>query len=212
MLILIVSSVLAGLAVLGVYRLEGRLGLGPLFAFAIAGQAFQNFPVSTVLMDVLRFPTSPGSAVLVGASLAGLGLEEALEGLAEQVQEEIVLEVSIECDGALSRLPEELAAVFYPTTRELVRNAIKHAQAEKIRIQVALLPEETRITVHDDGAGSRDSDVRDGFSKDGGSGLFSVREQVHRLGGHLVIDSGPGRGSRVTISAPFEPTKQTTQQ
>ena len=36
-------------------------------------------------------------------------------------------------------------------------------------------------------------------------GLFSIRQRLEELGGHLEIESEPGRGCKVTMTAPLKP-------
>ena len=57
------------------------------------------------------------------------------------------------------------------------------------------------LVVADDGKGFDVEQVTaDGAS---GFGLFSIRDRLPHLGGELVIDSAPGRGTRVTLSMPW---------
>ncbi|MDH3744744.1 MAG: PAS domain S-box protein [Acidobacteriota bacterium] len=139
--------------------------------------------------------------VLSSPVLYELGLNAALEAFSEITERDTGLEISVEASGSSVQFSDERATVLYRTTQELVRNVVKHAQAETLRIEVETLPELTRITVEDDGVGFDASEVGRGFSREGGFGLFSVREQMNRLGGDLIVESEPGEGTRVVITA-----------
>jgi len=79
-------------------------------------------------------------------------------------------------------------------------NIIKHALAKTAVISVIDKEHNIRITVKDDGIGFHG---KVSFREDkGGFGLFSIRERLRHLGGRLIIESGPNRGTRVTMVSP----------
>ena len=51
------------------------------------------------------------------------------------------------------------------------------------------------------------SEVTSIATKTGGYGLFSIRERLEQLEGHLEIKSKPGRGYKVTMTAPLKDQK-----
>jgi signal transduction histidine kinase len=82
--------------------------------------------------------------------------------------------------------------------------ALKHAHARKIEVSTVSDRGRIRITVADDGIGF---DTSEGISRKegkGGFGLFSIRERLQHLGGSLKIDSKPGQGTRVILTAPLK--------
>ncbi len=60
------------------------------------------------------------------------------------------------------------------------------------------------MIVEDDGVGFDSARAGREFTRDGGFGLFSVLEQMRRIGGELRIDSTPGSGTRVVASADLD--------
>ena len=80
---------------------------------------------------------------------------------------------------------------------------VKHAKVKSARLEMRMLPDnKVRIMVADEGAGFVLADARSDAWMHGGFGLFAIRERMESLGGRLDIDSGPGRGTRITLSAP----------
>jgi signal transduction histidine kinase len=133
-----------------------------------------------------------------------LGIEAALESLVEQMQRVQGIKIKLSDRGKPKSLGEDTAAFCFRAVQELLVNAVKHAHAGKIEVSVGRDRDRIRITVADDGIGFASSE---GISRNGGKGgfgLFSIRERLQHLGGSLKIESTPGQGTRVTLSAPLE--------
>jgi signal transduction histidine kinase len=58
--------------------------------------------------------------------------------------------------------------------------------------------------VEDDGIGFDPAEVTSMATKRAEFGLFSIRERLEQLGGLIKIDSEPGRGSKITMTAPLK--------
>lgn len=81
---------------------------------------------------------------------------------------------------------------------EALSNAARHAQARRTVVKASQENGQFRMTVEDNGRGfSREPDGS-------GYGLRNMRDRARLLGGQLTIDSKPGRGTRVTLIAPWE--------
>ena len=134
--------------------------------------------------------------------LYDLGLEAALEWLVEQTQEQHGIAATCEGDGRPKPLDTDVSVVLYQATRELLINVTKHSRATKVSVATRRVGDSVTIRVEDDGAGF---DPRAGTGPHGSSGygLFSVRERLAYLGGSVTIDSAPGQGTRVTMTAPL---------
>lgn len=130
-----------------------------------------------------------------------LGLEAALEWLAEQFQKRHRIPCELKDDGRAKPLGDDVRAMLFRAANELLLNVAKHAHAHAARVSVRRLAQEVRVTVEDDGVGFDTSEAR---ARSRGFGLFNIRERLEQIGGHVEIKSGPGRGTRVTIAAPLE--------
>jgi PAS domain S-box-containing protein len=137
--------------------------------------------------------------------LYDLGLEAALEWLAEQMNDQHNLAVQVHRDQQAMPLGEGARVLVFRVVRELLTNVVKHARASKVEIAIARDGHCMHIQVVDDGVGFDTADPGSRFGKTSGYGLFSVRERLTSIGGLVKIDSLPGHGTRVSITVPLEP-------
>ncbi|HUN65062.1 MAG TPA: ATP-binding protein [Bacteroidota bacterium] len=130
-----------------------------------------------------------------------LSFEAAVEWLIEQTQNRHGIACTFQGDGQVKTLPQDIRVLLFQATREVLMNAVKHAEAHRISVSLCLTDGTVRIIVRDDGAGFDpvESTLPAGG---GGFGLFNIRERLTHFGGRLVIESRPGAGTDVTIMAP----------
>lgn len=103
----------------------------------------------------------------------------------------------VECDVAgAARLPARRASAVAIVLNELITNALKHAAAREVRVDIAEGPEGVSIEVSDDGCGMP-------ADRTGGSGLTIVRAVVrNELAGQMsYVDAPSGTCVRITVPA-----------
>jgi signal transduction histidine kinase len=123
-------------------------------------------------------------------------LRQAVETLA--VADHVKIEVKV--DGHPRRLAAPIEMNLLRIGQEAATNAVRHAHARKVTLELQYLPERVRLCVRDDGRGfSRDEATLAG---NGHFGLLDMRERAQALGCKLRIDSEPGRGTRVEVDFP----------
>jgi len=133
-----------------------------------------------------------------------LGFEAAVaEWLTEQIQEKHGIETEFQDDGQAKPLDEDIRALLFRNVRELLINIVKHAQAQHVKISVTRADDSIRVSVEDDGVGFDPAGVAAMAAKRAEFGLFSIRERLEQLGGHIEIESKPGRGTKITMTAPL---------
>ena len=129
------------------------------------------------------------------------GFEAALaEWLEEQVEHAHGIKCRFETDGQRKLLADDVRLVLFKAARELLINVVKHAKARKVRVESRRDGDRIYVTVEDNGMGF-DPPVPGGKLR--GFGLFSIRERLRPLGGEMHVDSEPGRGTQVTLTAPL---------
>jgi uncharacterized protein YhfF len=95
------------------------------------------------------------------------------------------------------RLSEPLETTVFYLVSEALSNAMKHADASEVRVDVRCSGRRLEIDVADDGAGGADAV--------GGSGLSGLGDRVAALDGTFAVDSPAGGGTRLTATIPLEP-------
>jgi signal transduction histidine kinase len=115
------------------------------------------------------------------------GLAAALHELAARTP------IPVAVDAPPGRFPAEVEATAYFVACEALANAVKHAGASAVTIDVAVEGSKLFVTVADDGAGGADPD---------GRGLRGLADRAEACGGRLWVESPPGGGTRVTGEIP----------
>jgi two-component system sensor histidine kinase UhpB len=138
---------------------------------------------------------------LRSAVLDDLGLGAAVAWYAHRQAERAGYVVTIENTLGATRLPEEIETVTFRILQQAFTNIARHAAAGDVRVELSWTAPRFELSVSDDGVGF-DVEVARARTLAGESfGLLDMSELAALAGGHLSIDSSPGRGS--TISASF---------
>jgi signal transduction histidine kinase len=132
------------------------------------------------------------------AVLADLGLAAALEAQATRSP----LTVEVHADS-IHRYPPEVEAAVYFCCLEALQNAVKHAQATTMVINVEESDGQLRFTATDNGRGIDVASARRG------SGIQNMMDRMAALHGSLDLDTAPGGGTRVSGRLPV-PARQET--
>ena len=120
------------------------------------------------------------------------GLADALRGVALDSP----LAVYVEATG-IRRHPVEIETAVYFVCLEAMQNANKHA-AGATGLWISLHEEDRlRVEIRDDGPGFVLPYAARG-------GLRNMRDRVEAVGGELIVDAAPGRGTRIAFSVPSE--------
>jgi PAS domain S-box-containing protein len=130
------------------------------------------------------------------------GLGAGLQWLQREVKQRHGLNVDIQIENTLEIADDFLRVFLFEAVRELLFNVVKHAGVDQARVEVARIDEgKIQVTVTDSGVGFAPERI-DYQSGTGGFGLFSIRERLSYLGGHMEVESAPGQGSRFVLVAP----------
>lgn len=107
------------------------------------------------------------------------------------------------CVGEDSDLPEQLSFVLLRVVQEALNNVHKHAQAKRVWVGLDLSsPHEVRLSVEDDGRGFDPAGEKDRAGRRSSFGLAGMRERVEAAGGRLLIETAPGKGTRLEVVLP----------
>ena len=135
------------------------------------------------------------------ASLAQAGLLGALTDLAQSVSTaglQVRLDPDPDDDLGLSRAQERLV---YRIAQETLRNAAKHAAPCTVTLSLWRADDAVLLDVVDDGPGF-DAAARLAAPEEGHFGLRLLADLATSGGAELLVDSGPGRGTRWRLRIP----------
>jgi PAS domain S-box-containing protein len=122
------------------------------------------------------------------------GLQSAVRWYVEGFAERSKIEVDLQLEPALGRLPAELETAMFRTVQECLTNIHRHSGSSSASIVISRDAHNVRIEIRDRGKGMS-MPVRAGV------GIQGMGERVRQLGGRLEIESGTG-GTRVTAIFP----------
>jgi signal transduction histidine kinase len=125
-------------------------------------------------------------------------LGEALERTARSLALGSPIAVELEQQDFSMRLPLLIEDNLLRIGQEALANAVKHAQASRLTIQLAATPSQATLVIADNGHG-----MRGAFRKPGHFGIIGMEERAARIGGNLAISSSPDTGTTIRVDVPL---------
>lgn len=130
--------------------------------------------------------------------LDDLGLNPALAWLIKEMSRSSGIEIEVNVDPPLDRLPDAHRTCLYRVVQEALTNVSKHAGAHKVEVSLKATGEWVVGTIADDGCGFNAGAIR----RDG-LGLVGMEERIRELGGHFRVISVAGQGTRAEFRLPI---------
>ncbi len=93
------------------------------------------------------------------------------------------------------KLPDNITLAIYRVAQESLNNAINHAQANLIKINLVEESKQIKLVIEDDGQGFDPRAILEGHL-----GLEIISERAAKIGANLKIKSVPGQGTRITLT------------
>jgi PAS domain S-box-containing protein len=188
---------------IGQTLLLSRIKLGTLADVFVSGSDEKTYGEIQSLLDQTIRDIRSLTQQLNPPMLASLGIEAALEWLARRMEADYSLLVDFAADRNEKQLTEELSSVVYQSARELLINVTKHSGTSKARLTVSRDADMLVLAVEDQGIGFAClPDAGTNLPLDCSFGLFNIRQRIKLLGGSIMIESTPGKGTRATIRVP----------
>jgi PAS domain S-box-containing protein len=123
------------------------------------------------------------------------GLASALQELAEYVANRFGIACELENADEILVADNKVATHVYRIAQEAVTNAVKHSQADRIRVSLANEDRNVSMEVQDNGVG-----IPDGITN--GMGLYIMQYRTRIIGGNLMIKRGSNGGTVVVSTFP----------
>jgi signal transduction histidine kinase len=130
-----------------------------------------------------------------------LGLGPALKWLSIYMRNEDNLHVAVRVTVEDAAIPLDLRVLVFKVIRELLRNVAKHAGVQSASVTVTRDDRQLRVVVEDQGVGF-EWQLSLFEPRPHRFGLWSVADRVREADGEMTVDTGPGRGCRVSVVFP----------
>lgn len=131
--------------------------------------------------------------------LDDLGLIDAIDWLACDLEARIGISVILDVQGERRRLEERHELLIFRVVQEALHNVEHHARATQVHLGINFDLGNLVISVADNGQGMSSF----GPPLETGLGLRGMDERTKLLKGSLIIESKPGRGTKIILVVPF---------
>jgi len=127
----------------------------------------------------------------------------ALEQLAGELERQHRVAITMTTTGDDARLPPAVRHAVLAIARQALANVLAHARATAVTVRAEVTDEQCSLGVADNGIGFDVHAYRAGPDAGHHLGLPSMEERAALIGGRLAIESGPNRGTTVTVQVPL---------
>jgi len=104
--------------------------------------------------------------------------------------------IAVDLEVAEVRLPQDTQMALTRILQEALTNVAKHAGAARATVRIVPAGSWVAACIEDDGRGF------DPAACDGSFGLHAMRQRAEKLGGRMVVESAPDRGTRIRVELP----------
>ena len=127
-------------------------------------------------------------------------LPTALAETARRLTHETAIQAQVEVNGTFRPLDQSVEINILRIAQEAMNNAVKHAQAQRIFVNLIFDARRVQLSVRDDGRGF---DQAAGNGRAGHFGFIGMRERAEQIGGTLSIHSTEGQGTEIVADVPI---------
>jgi len=131
-------------------------------------------------------------------ALDDLGLVPTIKRYVESTADYNNMRIEFLPVGKSIRLPQIYEVSIFRLIQESLQNAIKHAEANSIKVQLEITDHVITAVIKDDGIGF-DSEIK----RDKSFGLIGMKERIDMLKGDFKITSGQNKGTKIFIQVPY---------
>jgi signal transduction histidine kinase/ligand-binding sensor domain-containing protein len=124
-------------------------------------------------------------------------LPDALQTTVAEMVADASVDLQFEVKGRPEQGPYNVEANLFLLAREAVTNALKHASARRIRLELCYTPNELCLTIQDDGVGFEPEAAA---TKAGHFGFRGMQERARMIRGRFKVNSAPGSGSTIEVA------------
>lgn len=184
--------------IISLERLEGDL---PPDAANLKPRVIQARQITTRTLEDLRniiYDLRP-------TMLDDLGLIPAVRWFARSTLESSGIQVTFQIPEEPLRLPEHLETELFRIAQEGVNNIFRHSNADQVIIRLFQEPDHICLEMEDNGSGFDVEHTVDTALTQKRLGLLGIKERATLVGGDVLINSQPGKGTILQVCIPCTP-------
>jgi signal transduction histidine kinase len=136
------------------------------------------------------------------SALDDLGLIPALHSYCKNLAVRKKFKIKLTAFAGVEDLDNDKRTVFFRVAQEALNNVARHSHATEVAVTIIPVPGALQLEIHDNGKSFQVEKTLLAKSNKR-LGLIGMRERVEMVGGTLVIESTPGRGTAVRAKIPF---------
>jgi PAS domain S-box-containing protein len=127
------------------------------------------------------------------------GIVAAAQNFCQELSEQHQVDIDFAHADVPPAVPDDISLCLFRVLQEALRNAVKHSGVRHFDVELRGVLEGVHLTVRDTGLGFDP----EGVMKYRGLGLVSMLERVNVVKGTFSIDSGPERGTTISVRVPL---------
>ena len=172
-------------------------------AAAVAPQLAKDLRSSHELVQQLTREIRTASYLLHPPLLDDTGLSGALRWYVAGLSKRSGIDITLELDDGLGRLPRELEAAVFHIVQESLMNIHRHSGSKTAALRVARHRGRVLLEIEDQGSGIPDEQLRAIQAHGSGVGIAGMRERVRHFNGDIYISSA-STGTRIVVTFPTD--------
>jgi len=133
-----------------------------------------------------------------------LGLAAACRNLCKEIELRAGIRIKCRITRSTQNWGSEVELNLFRIVQEALNNVQKYASARTVTLSLCVRPGAIVLLIQDDGQGFNALKAKCSKLKGHGAGFTNMRERAASLGGECIIDSLPGRGTRITVQVPWK--------
>jgi len=134
---------------------------------------------------------------LLPSKLKDFELAMCLKTLCQTVSKSAKTRIDFVGNGTRIPMSHSTKVNFFRIAQEAITNAVKHANASTVTVQLTASKDAIRLSVEDDGKG-----IAQRLSSHSGHGLNNMRDRAEIMGGQFTVESDGQRGTFIVVEVP----------
>ena len=175
------------------------LSLAKLNLFTFENNSKQKLEDTKALISKAINDLRDLSRSMHGDRIAELGLQQSVADELQILENSGEFKTHLKITGESYKLPPQKEMVLFRIVQEALHNAVKHAYATHLKVEMIYQPGSFTLTINDDGKGFSPEALK---SSQTGIGLKSMQNRGALIGGEFSIYSLKNNGTSITIEIP----------